>query len=81
MQEFAIDVLKKNKRIVNPAYVADEWAEKMGVGGRGSRGMFGANSAAYRTLRKLHKLGLVKQHIRQYGVHTTDEYSHLSHNL
>lgn len=61
MQEFALKMLKE-KGELNPGYLAHLWAYySTGRYLGSSRRAFGFTTAAYKTLRKLNKKGLVKQ--------------------
>jgi hypothetical protein len=61
MQEFAMNHIKKNRKI-NPNWLAADWYQHKN--GRlppaASRGRWGITSAAYKTLRSLESKGLVE---------------------
>jgi hypothetical protein len=65
MQQFALEFISKQKVSINPGYLATEWY--FHKNGRyppaASRDRFGLTSAAYKTLRKLAKMGLINQEL------------------
>jgi hypothetical protein len=65
MQQFALDFIVKQKDSINPGYLATVWYfHKNGTyPPAASRNRFGLTSAAYKTLRKLAKMGLINQEL------------------
>lgn len=69
MQQFTLNLVNSRNDEVNAGYVATMWAEhKKRHAPAASRDRFGLTSAAYRSLRKLHEMGLInKSEIRTSG--------------
>lgn len=60
MQQFTVDLLKKEKNGTNPNHLATLWAEHTtGRSRAASRDRFGYTSAAYKTMRKLADMGVI----------------------
>lgn len=78
MQQFALDFVSKQKESVNPGYLATVWYfHKTGrYPPAASRDRFGLTSAAYKTLRKLAKMGLINQeHSSTSGGYRLEHFS------
>lgn len=77
MQQFAVDLVSKQKKPINPSYLGYVWFyHKNGrYPSAASRNNFGTTTAAYKTLRKLAKMGLITQIIRRSSSRTIEEYS------
>lgn len=62
MQSFFLETINNSDEEVNPCYLAHIYYESIGQRRHSaSRDSFGQTSAAYRTCRKLHDLGLIEQ--------------------
>lgn len=79
MQQFTLDFINSQKDEVNPGYVDTMWAEhKKRHVPAASRDAFGLTSAAYRSLRKLHEMGLInKSESRTSGGYLIIKFSKL----
>lgn len=76
MQQFTIDLLKKQGREIHAGYLANEWAiHKTGRCPCSSRDRFGFTSSAYRALRSLEKIG------RVISIHHGTQYRSTSFKL
>lgn len=83
MQKFCLNTVNRSTKKVNPNYIAHLWGEHKNKNADGSsRRTFGNRTAAYKTLRKLAKMGLINQHLgKTNGGYSTEEYSSKINNL
>jgi hypothetical protein len=80
MQKFALNLLKTEKREINPGYLGNQWFihKNGGFPPAASRYRFGTTGAAYKTLRKLAELGLINKHISTTtSGFSIEKYSHV----
>jgi len=74
MEKFAFELLKQQgNNGLSPNDLAHKWARAQGRCAISSRRMFGSTSAAYRTLRRMAKNGMIKEVITRTKTGWIDE--------